>query len=104
VIQCIGSTFISVLLGGGLAWVFVTTLPGKCSRTIVARDSSGEVHRDPSGFLTSPSLQGGFALCCLEPYPISPVVIATLLSLFGCMPTSSVLEGNVAVVRPRRNV
>jgi hypothetical protein len=45
VTQDIGSTFNSVPLGGGLACESVTRLPGKCSRTIVARDSSGEVLR-----------------------------------------------------------
>jgi hypothetical protein len=78
VIQGIGSTFTSVPLGGGLACESITTLPGKCSHSIVARDSSGEVHRDPSGFLTSPSLLDGFALKIFDNFAMAGSVSTSL--------------------------
>jgi hypothetical protein len=71
-IQSIGSTWTSVPCES------VTTLLGKCSRTIVARDYSGEVQRDPSGFLTSPSLLHGFALTIFDNFAMAGSVSTSL--------------------------
>jgi hypothetical protein len=75
VIHGIGSTLTLVLLGRGIPGVSVIALPGKCSCTMYARDSSGEVH---SCFLTSPSLLDGLALRIFDSFAIAGSVSTSL--------------------------
>jgi hypothetical protein len=49
----------------------VTMLPGKCSLTVVSRDSSGEILSEPSDYLTRPSLLEDFDFRILDNFAIA---------------------------------
>jgi hypothetical protein len=68
VIHRIGSISFSTPIGGGGTGSVVTELQGKCSSTIVFRDSSGEVLKEPSCFLTRPNLFAALDLSIFDSF------------------------------------
>jgi hypothetical protein len=72
--------------------LFVTMLPGKCSLTMVSRDSSGEVLSDPSGFLTSPSLFEGFDFRILDNFAIAGSVSTSLSNSWNLVFLASFMQ------------
>jgi hypothetical protein len=70
----------------------VTMLPGKCSLTMVSRDSSGKVLSDPSGFLTSPSLFEGLDFRILDNFAIGGSVSTSLTNSWNLVLLASFMQ------------
>jgi hypothetical protein len=70
----------------------VTMLPGKCSLTMVSRDSSGEVLSEPSDFLTRPSLLEGFDFRISDNFAIAGSVSTSLTNSWNLVLLASFMQ------------
>jgi hypothetical protein len=70
----------------------VTMLPGKCSLTMVSRDSSGKVLSNPPGFLTSSILFEGLDFRILDNFAIAGSVSTSLTNSWNLVLLASFMQ------------